>query len=79
VEPHPATRGPFNTLFTAFNVMLGMGDSPVDSGFDETYRASGGDPAFVKWVYILYVDQRGSSIYPLSFCAASVIPALPNL
>ena len=46
---------PFNTLFTAFNVMLGMGDSPVDSSFDATYEASGGDPAFVKWVYILYV------------------------
>jgi len=55
----PAIAGsvgsPFNTLFTAFNVMLGMGDSPVDSGFDATYEASGGDPAFVKWVYILYV------------------------
>ena len=35
--------------------MLGMGDSPVDSSFDATYEASGGDPAFVKWVYILYV------------------------
>jgi len=46
---------PFNTLFTAFNMMLGMGDSPVDSGFDATYEASGGDPVFVKWVYILYV------------------------
>ena len=46
---------PFNTLFTAFNVMLGMGESPVDSSFDEMYEASGGDPAFVKWVYIIYV------------------------
>jgi len=46
---------PFNTLFTAFNVMLGMGDSPIDSSFDATYEASGGDPTFVKWVYILYV------------------------
>ena len=55
----PAIAGPlgspFNTLFTAFNVMLGMGDSPVDSSFDATYEASGGDPAFVKCVYILYV------------------------
>ena len=46
---------PFNTLFTAFNVMLGMGESPVDSSFDEMYEASGGDPAFVKWGYIIYV------------------------
>ena len=46
---------PFNTLFTAFNVMLGMGDSPVDSDFDAVYEASGGNPAFVKWVYIIYV------------------------
>jgi len=46
---------PFNTLFTTFNVMLGMGESPVDSSFDEMYEASGGDPAFVKWVYIIYV------------------------
>jgi len=46
---------PFNTLFTAFNVMLGMGDSPVDSDFDAVYEASGGNPAFIKWVYILYV------------------------
>jgi len=55
----PAIAGllgsPFNTLFTAFNVMLGMGESPVDSSFDEMYEASGGDPAFVKWVYIIYV------------------------
>jgi len=46
---------PFNTLFTAFNMMLGMGDSPVDSHFDATYEDSGGDPVFVKWMYILYV------------------------
>jgi len=35
--------------------MLGMGDSPVDSDFDAVYEASGGNPAFVKWVYIIYV------------------------
>jgi len=46
---------PFNTLFIAFNVMLGMGDSPVDSSFDEMYEASGGYPPFVKWVYVIYV------------------------
>jgi len=46
---------PFNTLFTTFNVMLGRGESPVDSSFDEMYEASGGNPASVKWVYIIYV------------------------
>ena len=37
----PFLSTPFNTLFIAFNMMLGMGDSPVDSDFDATYEASG--------------------------------------
>ena len=45
----------FNTLFIAFNMMLGLGESPIDSDFDTTYAASGGNPIFVKWIYVFYV------------------------
>jgi len=50
-----SVRSPYNTLFTTFNMMLGMGDLPFDTDFDTTYEASGGHPAFVKWVYIVYI------------------------
>ena len=72
------TGSPFNTLFGVFNLMLGMGDSPpVDGGFDATYEASGGNVAFVKWVYILYVAT--STIILLSLLIAMMTDTFTDI
>jgi len=43
-----------NTLFTVFNLMLGLG-SPLDASFGSVYTTDGGDPSFVYWIYIVYI------------------------
>jgi len=42
------------TLFNTFNLMMGLGGLWDDS-FDQTYASEGGNPAFIKWVYIFYI------------------------
>ena len=44
----------WNTLFNVFNLMLGLG-SLFDDSFDGNYQSYGGNPAFVKWLYIFYI------------------------
>lgn len=44
----------WNTLFNVFNLMLGLG-SLFDDSFDNSYSSYGGNPAFVKWLYIFYI------------------------
>ena len=68
---------PFNTIFMAFNMMLGMGDSPVDNSFDATYEANGGNPAFVKCVFIVYVTI--STIIMLSLLIAMMTDTFTDI
>jgi len=42
------------TLYNTINLMMGLG-SLWDNTFDDLYAGEGGDPGFVKAVYILYI------------------------
>jgi hypothetical protein len=66
----------WNTLFTMFNLMVGLG-SPLDSNFDDTYTAAGGNPVFVYWVYILYIAI--ASIIMMNLLVAMMSDTFANI
>jgi len=66
----------WNTLFTVFNLMLGLGN-PLDSNFDSTYSAAGGSPAFVYWVYIIYIAV--ASIILMNLLVAMMSDTFANI
>jgi hypothetical protein len=64
------------TFFTMFNLMVGLG-SPLGNFDDVTYRQAGGNPAFVYWVYILYIAI--ASIIMMNLLVAMMSDTFANI